>query len=273
MQLHSSAKTLNATLNYIFPENIEAFDLRSDAKSADVLVSKVDARSMNINNARVLKTPPTLNTMGFELADNTYKVTDYFDDNILKEQLYPQVIKHLKSQTGAVSGLIFDHTIRSVEDSLTRSEKRSPVKTIHNDYTPASAEHRLNVELKKYGISANSFSHYQFINTWIPLVDLVVDSPLAFLDIKTVSDQESNLMPVIYPNRTGEIEVFSHSEKHQWYFYPKMTAKEQLIFKVFDSNSNSLVSRVPHTGFTISNADPAKAKRISIEVRSIMLFE
>lgn len=268
--------SVKGRINYIHADTSTVFDLTTQDKSPDTLTNEIDEHTVEIINARTLNNLPMLNEQGFTLAQNTYVVSNYFDEKSIVTELHPQVIAHLLAMTGAATGIVFDHTIRSVEDNVNKesdqSEKRSPVQTVHNDYTEKSAENRLRIELEKEGISAGSFSKYQFINTWIPLVDEVVDSPLAFADSTTFSAQDSHLMQVAYPNRMGEIEAFSFNENHQWYFFPNMTSKEQLNFKVFDSEQTSLIKRVPHSAFTTPNHDIRAPKRISIEVRSIVLF-
>lgn len=258
-------------INYILPSTNATFDLSSDAKSADKLTDEIDRRQIEITNARVLTPAPTLAKNGFGLTANNYQVSDYFNDEIVKQELYPQVIKHLLSLTGATTGLVFDHTLRSVEDSLQRSEKRSPINTVHNDYIASSAKARLDIELAKHQLSANHYQRYQFINTWIPLVDVVKDSPLAMADIRSFLPEQSIKLAVAYPDRMGEIEGFSYHQENRWYFYPDMTRHEQLNFKVFDSDAQNDLTRTPHSAISLPLTGENFTPRISIEVRSIVL--
>ncbi len=261
-----------AEINYIKPNIQATFDLSTIKKSADKLTEQIDKRVVNIANARSLIKAPTLNEDGFGLVANEYQVTNYFDDAAVSTELYPQLIKHLTNLTAAKHGLVFDHTIRSVEDSLDRMEKRSPIHTVHNDYVASSAKTRLDIELEKQGLKASDYSHYQIVNTWIPLVDVVLDSPLAFIDASTVSSAQSHLLQVAYPDRIGEIEGFSYNPENRWFYFPKMTSKEQLNFKVFDSDESNSVHRVPHSAFSLPSANKNLERRVSIELRSILLF-
>lgn len=271
-QMQAMQQTHTTEINYIMPGVNAAFDLSTDAKSANKLTEQVDTRQVNITNARLLAHPPTLLKDGFGLTNNNYHVSNYFDDNEVQQALYSQVINHLVSLTGAVKGMVFDHTLRSVENDLQRSEKRSPINTVHNDYIASSAESRLEVELAKQQLNASDYRKYQFINTWIPLVDVVKDSPLALADARTFLPEQSLKLAVTYPDRMGEIEGFSYHKANRWYFYPNMTRHEQLNFIVFDSDVNSVITRVPHSAFLLPIAEENITPRISIEIRSILLF-
>ncbi|TWX65302.1 hypothetical protein ESZ36_18715 [Colwellia demingiae] len=265
--------SIKAEINYIKSNTSTAFDLSTTVKSATKLTEHVDTRLVEIMNARLLSQTPSLNSDGFGLAKNGYVVSNYFDDNVVQTELYPQIIKHLLNETNASQGLVFDHTIRSVEDNLTRKEKRSPIHTVHNDYVVSSAENRLSIELKKNGLNPHNYKKFQFINTWIPLVDEVLDSPLALGDIRTFQPEQSQKLQVAYPDRIGEIEAFTYNENNRWYFYPRMTSQEQLNFKVFDSDINNVISRAPHSAFSLPMSHEKSLARISIEVRSIVLFD
>ncbi|WP_085297462.1 CmcJ/NvfI family oxidoreductase [Cognaticolwellia mytili] len=263
---------ITAEINYIKANTQATFDLSTIKKSADKLTEQVDKRMVDIVNARLLTKVPTLNEDGFGLVANEYQVTDYFDDAAVSTELYPQLIKHLTNLTHASQGMVFDHTIRSVEDTLNRSEKRSPIHTVHNDYIASSAKNRLDIELDKQGLKASDYRHYQFVNTWIPLVDVVLDSPLAFVDARTVSATQSHVLQVAYPDRIGEIEGFSYNPENRWFYFPKMTSKEQLNFKVFDSDESNSVKRIPHSAFSLPSANKILERRVSIELRTILLF-
>ncbi|MFT5298755.1 MAG: hypothetical protein ACI89T_001540 [Cognaticolwellia sp.] len=264
--------TIAAEINYIKP-NIEAtFDLSTGKKSADTLTDQVDKRVVEIADARLLPKTTTLKEDGFGLVANKYHVADYFDDAVVNSELYPQIIKHLISLTNASKGVVFDHTIRSVEDKLHCAEKRSPIHTVHNDYVASSAQNRLDIELEKKGLKASDYHRYQFINTWIPLVDVVLDSPLAFADARSITSEQSHLLQVAYPDRVGEIEGFSYNPNNRWFYFSRMTSQEQLNFKVFDSDESNAVNRTPHSAFSLPSVAKNAQSRVSIELRTILLF-
>jgi hypothetical protein len=271
-ELSQNQLFIKTEINYIKPNVNTVFDLSTSEKSANQLTDQVDTQLVDITNARLLNQSPSLNNDGFGLVRNNYSVSNYFDDDSIRVQLYPQLVEHLINLTGASQGLVFDHTIRSVEDSVDRVEKRSPINTVHNDYVSNSAEKRLHIELTKKGLKSSDFNKYQFINTWIPLVDVVLDSPLALGDAQTFSLEQSQQLKVVYPDRMGEIEGFSFSKSNRWFYFPQMTSEEQLNFKVFDSDPNTAINRVPHSAFTLPMPDKNAPKRVSIELRAILLF-
>lgn len=79
-------------------------------------------------------------------------------------------------------------------------------------------------------------------------------------------------LTVAYPDRIGEIEGVSYNKANRWYFYPNITRHEQLNFIVFDSDANSVISRIPQSAFSLPLTEGEITPRVSIEIRSIMLF-
>ena len=124
-QIQTMRYTQTVKINYIMPSVDAIFYLSTDTKSPEKLTDQVDIRQIDITNARLLTHPSTLVKDGFGFTNNCYHVSDHFDDKILQQELYPQVISHLLLLTSAVRGIVFDHTLRSVEDNLLCTEKRS----------------------------------------------------------------------------------------------------------------------------------------------------
>ncbi len=260
-------------VNYVHKAQHQAYELLQSGKGSEALTQHVDEKTVSATDARSLKTPQNIEDKGFTLSAQNYQVSDVYDDMAVEQELYRQVIESVKSETNASDVFIFDHTIRAAADANSNEMMRAPVKTVHNDYSDSSAKDRFVKELEKRGLSTDDFTQYQLINVWIPLVDVVKDTPILFADPKSISEGQLQHLKVRYPDRIGEIEAYSYAKGNRWYFYSDMTNKEQLMFKVYDSNHDSLSRRVPHVAAQFSNAQTTKASRTSIELRSLVLFK
>jgi hypothetical protein len=105
-----------------------------------------------------------------------------------------------------------------------------------------------------------------------------LDAPFAVCDSRTVSDKE--LIPTDLYNYLEDqeesltVEIFqsSHSDKHEWNYYPKMNRDEVLMFKTFDSSLNPFMHTL-HSAFDdMSIEGKDVSSRTSLEVRAICFF-
>ena len=87
-----------------------------------------EKQKMTIYDGRPLIGSFNLERHGFEFVDHPTKMTNFFNPEQLANIYYPEVETLIKQRTGASRVLIFDHTLRSGDQS-TREEKwaREPV--------------------------------------------------------------------------------------------------------------------------------------------------
>lgn len=246
-------------------------DLRHAGPGEAHLVKKTDKQTIELHNARTLTTPMTINKQGFELIPWTSHFSQFLDDKAVVHQLYPEIVSLLTSQFNARLGLVFDHTVRSNSIKRNSLHSRAPIQTVHNDYTKTSAQNRLDIELEQRGLMPLKNKRHMFINLWLPIQKRVTQSPLALADPNSFSASDAHLLSILYPDRKGQISVYSHHRNHRWYYYPDMTSAEALIFKVFDSDVSQAVQAVPHSSAQLLKANPDN--RSSIEFRSILIFD
>ncbi len=166
---------------------------------------------------------------------------------------------------------MFDHTIRSNSEGLATVHRRAPVKTVHNDFTDRSAQHRVEQETK----DDPSLQHrrYQFVNIWMPILHSVEESPLAMVDMTSAQAADFHKLKLIYPDRVGELAAISYNPDHRWYFFPNMTPSEAILLKVYDSRSPGALSGVPHSAVDDPTTSVNARLRTSIEIRTIIFFE
>src|ERR1043165_2771767 len=99
----------------------------------------VERKAMTVLNGRTLTEELSLENQGLGLVAHKTKVTDFFDENQLKNIYYPEIEELIRRESGASRVVIFDHALRS-GDEAEREEKliRNPVLQAHNDYTEES---------------------------------------------------------------------------------------------------------------------------------------
>jgi len=158
---------------------------------------------------------------------------------------------------------------------------------VHCDYTAAGAPRRLKQfqdegmysRLRERNLTVEeaeelSKNRFAFINVWRsidPLND-VMRMPLAVCDTNTVSPEDHFLYELRFPDRTGENYSLQFSENHKWYYYPRMTSSECLVFKVFDQDYAG-PRFVFHTAFEDPSTCPQDPPRKSIEIRAIAFYD
>merc|ERR1719217_936636 len=91
---------------------------------------------------------------------------------------------------------------------------------------------------------------FAFINVWRSISDEApgMQKPLAVCDENSVLDNDRFLYELIFPDRVGENYSLKFSDKHMWYYYPKQTKDEVLVFKVYDKKKDG-VRFAFHTAF------------------------
>ena len=103
-----------------------------------------DLMRMEVQNGRLLADQLSLEQQGFVFVEHKTKVADFFDAEQLKSVYYPEVEELIKNASGASRVAIFDHTLRSGDETEREAKLiREPVLSAHNDYTEWSGPNRV----------------------------------------------------------------------------------------------------------------------------------
>ena len=231
-----------------------------------------DRKRMTVNNGRLLADRLSLDENGFVFVGHQTKVADFFDAEQLKSVYYPEVEQLIKQMSGASRVAIFDHTLRSGDESE-REEKliREPVLSAHNDYTEWSGPNRVREFLPD---EANELLKRRFaiIQVWRAINQPIQANPLALADAKSVAMDDLLVAERRYPHRVGQTYRLKYNPNHRWFYFPEMRRDEALVFKVFDSEKDGRARFTPHTSFADPNSPPNAPARQSIEVRAFAFF-
>jgi hypothetical protein len=231
-----------------------------------------ELKSMTVRNGRPLAGRLSLDEQGFVFVEHKTKVADFFDLEQLQSVYYPEVEQLIKSASGAARVVIFDHTLRS-GDQTEREAKliREPVLSAHNDYTEWSGPNRVREVLAD---EAESLLERRFaiIQVWRAINQPIQANPLAVADAKSVAIDDFMIAERRYPHRVGQTYRLKYNPNHRWFYFPEMRRDEALVFKVYDSETDGRARFTPHTSFK-DPATPANAQpRQSIEMRAFAFF-
>jgi len=229
-------------------------------------------KPVTIRDARAAT--PLLDREGYALRHAPSAVTDFLDKAAVVRVYYPEVAELALSMTGAREAYVFDHLVRQRQpgtpQAFGRAEGLRPgaAGRVHCDFTPASAQRRLQLEL---GARAAQVRRYAIINLWRSTRHPVLDAPLAMCDARSVAAGDLVASDIVYPDRTGEIYQLLHHRAHAWSWFPAMTRDEVLVFKQFDT-APGVACYTPHAAFEHPAAPPDAPPRESIEIRCLLIY-
>lgn len=229
----------------------------------------------------------TLDVHGFQFASARSEFAkpgvEHFHQNPedVRSAYYAECTELVMKHTGATHVIAFDHNLRSRKRAdagyLNMNE---PVRFCHNDYTHESGPKRLKALLPVN--SEEPMTHrYAFINVWRPLMEPVVDKPLALCVASHVDNKD--LVPTEIrhfkeqdletPAHRGEIYSVRHNPNHQWVYLSNMREDEVILIKCYDSAEDGRARFTPHTAIDLPNVSANTPPRESVEVRTVAFFD
>ncbi len=214
----------------------------------------------------------SLEENGFVLVPHASAVRDFFDAAELKRVYYPEVEALIARVAGAGRVVVFDHTLRSGDESEREAKLvREPVLSAHNDYTEWSGPQRVR-ELMGDEAERLLGRRFAIVQLWRPISSPLESNPLAMADARSVAPEDLLVAERRYPHRVGQTYRLKYSQRHRWYYFPRMRRDEAIVFKVFDSEKDGRARFTPHTSFDDPSTPPGAPPRQSIEARALAFF-
>lgn len=260
-----------ANVNYVVPPvGRNAVHVRGPGEGENQRTAEYVSTAVVVHDARHADRPATLDGNGFALGRQSSAVTDFVNDDEVREIYYPEMERLIRQVTGAREIVVFDHNVR-VDGGERTSNSRTPVRNVHNDYTESSAPRRVRDLLGEQRADTLLKERFAIVNAWRSIDGVVQRAPLAVIDALSVRPADLVPTDLIYSDRVGEIYEVAGNPAHRWRYYSGMREDDVLFIKGYDSRRD--VARfTPHTAFdhpgTPANAPPRK----SIEVRSLVFF-
>jgi len=232
---------------------------------------KFERHVVPVDNGRATEGGFGLDTSGFTLVRHDTQVKTFFDKDELNERYFTEMRELIARETGASRVHVFDFTLRSGDkDERETRQIREPVMAVHNDYTVASGPQRVR-DLLSDEADALLTRRFAIVQVWRAIAAPIERDPLAIADARSIAF--SDLIPAErrFPDRVGEIYQVAFNPNHRWYWFPRMTRNEALVFKVYDSDKDRARFGA-HTSFGLDGVKPDVPPRQSIEIRAFAFF-
>lgn len=231
-------------------------------------------REMPVRDGRPLRDAFELDIHGFCFVDHPTRMIDFTDASERAGVYDAEVEALIKKHSGASEVIVFDHTVRIGDESAQRATgARPPVKSVHNDYTERSAPKRLREIVGDAEAERRMRGRWAIIQVWRPIRGDVLRDPLGICDGRSIPRKGFVLLERRYKYRTGEVYQIAHDPAHEWFWFPRMTRNEALVFKVFDSDETKPSRFTAHSAFDDPAAPPDAPPRESIETRTFAFFD
>jgi hypothetical protein len=268
-------ESIRASFNYVVPTGRPAVRyIDWPEMEQNAVPPQYEAREMVVRDGRPLRHTFDLDTHGFVFVDHHTQVRDFIDEAERKGVYDPEVQALVKKHSGASDVIVFDHTIRITDDESQRvSGARPTVKGVHNDYTEDAAPRRLREIVGDEEAERRLKKRWAIIQVWRPIRGTVLIDPLGICDGRSIPQKGFIRVERRYQYRTGEVYHIAHDPNHVWYYFPRMTRDEALIFKVFDSDATKSSRFTAHSAFDDPNTPPDAPPRESIETRTFAFFD
>jgi hypothetical protein len=282
MKSPAEVAMVRAPLHYLAPGN-ESPRIRIYPPSSGLTSVRPPSitQTVQIRDAREIAGDLKLDECGFALHTEPSQFCDFYDETAVRKRYYPEVEATMRSLTGALAVIAFDHNVRSTARAA-RGEVgvRLPAEQVHNDYTARSGPVRRMEILKGAGRLDLANRHFAFINLWRPIIGPVLDNPLAVCDTRSVQASDFVVTEIQHfgegdlkiPRHIGEIYSVAYRPEHKWFYVSKMQPTEVLLLKCFDSRTDGRARFMPHTGFKNPACPKEFVPRESIEVRTLVVF-
>jgi hypothetical protein len=228
---------------------------------------------VRIQDARPIVGELSLDRQAFILTHHDTALRDFYDEQEVRTTYHAEVESLIKRETGAAKVVVFDHTVRTADRAVERG-LRTPVRSVHNDYTEKSGPQRVRDLLPADEAEARLKRRFAEYNVWRNIArDPVEMAPLGLVDAESIAPRDLAVCDLVYADRTGEIYQGVYNADHRWCYFPKMTRDEAIVIKCYDSVKDGRARFSLHSAFDdpTSPADPKP--RQSIEVRAFAFFE
>ncbi|HTP94279.1 MAG TPA: CmcJ/NvfI family oxidoreductase [Burkholderiales bacterium] len=268
----AAGATVEASLNYL--ADLEVKPVSYVPPQGTGLVRRVGNYApfrVTIRDARPLAGELSLDRQGFVLVQHDTAVKDFYDDAEVRGVYYPEIERLVAGATGAEKVVVFDHTLRSADRAVERG-LRTPVHSVHNDYTERSGPQRVRDLLDAAEAETRLARRFAEYNVWRPISGPVRMAPLALAEAGSIAPADLAVCDLVYQDRAGEIHQGVYNPAHRWYYFPEMQRHEAILIKCYDSMRDGRARFTLHSAFDLPTTPAGAPARESIEIRTFAFF-
>jgi hypothetical protein len=213
----------------------------------------------------------SLETHGFTCVAHESAVADFNESYDWMPTYTRELADLIKRMTGAP-----EVVVRACGLGSTRmSGGNGTVSFCHNDYTAASVGRHI-AEIDPARAEERLSKRFAIYNMWRLVSPPPQSKPIAICDSTSVAI--ADLVPGMTHWGPPDEEVyhqnslFRYSPKHRWYYYPRLTRDQILIWAGFDSDPR-FPSIVPHAAFDNPDCTDPSAYRTAVHGRAYAFFD
>jgi len=229
----------------------------------------------------------SLDKNSFELIKDqtSLSTNDFYNTQLIEKVYYKEVAESIKNATGASAVQIYHHQVRNPEKNNgsatnVNTSVQGYADRIHLDTDPLGCIETFKHFTDVIGIDSLKQGRFVVLNAWRNISNIPVQkNHLAVLDEQSTVKPDDYLTGDFYGNKNGTDYTVSqyllnstNAKQHRWYYYPKMTKDELLLFKMFDSDTSNPGRYCFHTAFSDPEIPSDVPCRQSIEVRAFVYF-
>lgn len=229
-----------------------------------------------------------LNEAAFELFQHSTSLAtnDFYTSEKVTSLYYAEIKELFKKIFGSEHVCIFHHQVRSKDEcsnrmledgSITTNTPVQPYATnaIHTDSSCFHAEQLFQSMVSRMPTECCR-GRFLYVNAWRNISDEPIeDNHLAVLDERTLVKPDDYIQMDLFAVGYDVLQYnlsMRNASQHKWYYYPKMTKEEVLVFKQWDSDPSQSGRMCFHTAFDNPSAPAGIANRQSIEVRAYVFL-
>ena len=247
---------------------------------ADERSSMYQRKPIRVYNARLLEPTPSLDRNGFTLADAETAVTDLHDQDAVTTRFYDECTQLVRRLTGCSGTRVTQHQYRNGYNGLPAGHPQGHRPTANGSPGGYGGTH---ADISPYAENRwDEFvdgRHCAMFNVWRS-TDLEHDievMPLSVCDMQTVAFDDmvaADAWGGIVPRRKLVSYRLAYNPAQRWYYFPRMTPNETLVFKQYDTRQEIPNLRTTYHGAIADPNTPDDAPlRETIEVRVLALFD
>ncbi len=265
---------VRATINYAGEIDGRArFDVADMSRTNMAFVPA----EVDIQDARTLKYPPSLDREGFTLARHRSAVCHSRDMAEIDAVYHREVAGLIAELTGADlvlpqrTGLLVRRGERAKEQTWAK-----PARFAHLDYTRESVGIFTGWVRDWEGVDPGPHARMAIYQTWRATSAPPQDNTLALCDSRSLAPEDFVVFDAVLGNTGAPGEMFESrlcrpSAAHRWLYYSNLRDDELMLFKAYDSDP-ARPSDVPHTAFDNPAAGEDAIPRESLEARFFAFF-
>jgi len=245
---------------------------------------------VKIRNGRNKNHHLNLHSHSFELVRHPtfLKTSEFYQSSKVKDLYYEEIRQLVLKMTGASHVSCIHHQTRNGGGVGSGTDEKRILQQyatdIHTDTSPSDAENifwdtlrQVESERGREYVERFREGRFLYVNAWRNIDDhnVIMDNHLALCD-ETSLVKPDDYIPYDYIEEgyTGTHTFLSsrNADKHRWYYFPRMSKDEVILFKQYDSDVHVPARMCFHASASDPRVTGAISQRQSIEVRCMAFF-